>query len=86
MQYQTTTNKYGAIYAEHFGAWYPVRCDICRHCRIPRIYDNGSMIAITEDASCAFRSGLAMIDIWYFRDHDINPFVEKPSDCESFTI
>lgn len=86
MSYNLTINKYGKVYAEHYGAWYPVQCDVCSHFRLQHPYADKIAPELREKPHCAQRDGIALIDRWYFHMNGVNPFDEKPKDCESFTL
>ena len=67
MQYATTVNKYGNVYAEHFGAWYPVICAVCKHYRVGTREWRNLDTADVALSSCAERSGSALNDRWLLR-------------------
>jgi hypothetical protein len=86
MQYATTVNKYGNVYAEHFGAWYPVICAVCKHYRVGTREWRNLDTADVALSSCAERSGSALNDRWLFAEHAIDPCAAKPEDCQAFEL
>ncbi len=86
MQYKTTVNKYGTVYAEHFGAWYPVICAVCKHYRQGATEWHHADTIKPELSSCKQRQGIHSCDVWYFADHAIDPCAEKPVDCQAFEL